>query len=452
MKQDDRLSIDDSKPGYQPRVYLETYGCQMNFADSELVASIMVENRAQMTNDIGEADVILVNTCAIREHASERVLQQLHRYRKRKDEHPGTVIGVLGCLSSHLQEEIAKKQPWVDLVVGPDSYRQLPQLIEERRQGIPAAIVTDLDRYETYEQLFPRREQGTNAWVTITRGCDNFCSYCVVPFVRGRERSRPLQAILAELQHVVAEGYPEVTLLGQNVNSWREGKNRFPELLEAASQLSGLERIRFIAPHPRDFSQRLLEVMRDIPQVMNHIHLPLQSGSDQVLKRMNRGYSSSDFIELASRARNTVPELAISTDIIVGFCGETEVNFQETLAVVREVKFDSAFTFKYSERTGTIAARNYNDDVPETEKGERLEKLIELQNGITRQRGADCIGREFSVMAEGPSRKSAEEWMGRTGCNRVVVFPHWPGVAPGTVLQVQIRELSGFTLRGDVIQ
>jgi tRNA-2-methylthio-N6-dimethylallyladenosine synthase len=436
----------------KPRVYLETYGCQMNFADSELVAAIMVENQADMTNDIGEADVILVNTCAIREHASERVLQQLHRYRQRKEEHPGTVIGVLGCLSSHLQEEISRKQPWVDLVIGPDSYRQLPQLIEEHRQGAPARIATDLDRYETYEQVFPQREGGPNAWVTITRGCDNFCSYCVVPFVRGRERSRPLKAILAELEQVVAEGYPEVTLLGQNVNSWREGNSRFPELLEAVSQLSGLERVRFISPHPRDFSQRLLEVMRDIPQVMNHIHLPLQAGSDQVLKRMNRGYSVAGFSELAARARKTVPELAISTDIIVGFCGETDADFQETLAVVREVEFDSAFTYKYSERAGTIAARKFEDDVPPAVKGERLQELIELQNGITRQRNAACVGRTFSVMAEGPSRKSEEEWMGRTGCNRIVVFPHQPGVEQGTVLPVKIEELSGFTLRGNVIQ
>jgi len=431
---------------------METYGCQMNFADSELVTSILEENRSVMTDDIGDADVILVNTCAIREHASERVLQQLHRYRQRKDEHPGTVIGVLGCLSSHLQEEISRKQPWVDLVVGPDSYRQLPELIEERRQGMPAAIATDLDRYETYEQIFPHREGGPNAWVTITRGCDNFCSYCVVPFARGRERSRPLQAIRAELEQVVAEGYPEVTLLGQNVNSWQEGDNRFPELLEAVGQLSGLDRIRFIAPHPRDFSQRLLEVMRDIPQVMNHIHLPLQAGSDQILKRMNRGYTAAEFIELAGRARKTVPELAVSTDIIVGFCGETEADFEKTLEVVREVQFDSAFTFKYSERAGTIAARKYDDDVPPEVKGERLERLIELQNGITRQRNAACVGMEFSVMAEGPSRKSEAEWMGRTGCNRIVVFPHQPGVESGTVLPVNIVELSGFTLRGNVIQ
>ncbi|MBL7033129.1 MAG: tRNA (N6-isopentenyl adenosine(37)-C2)-methylthiotransferase MiaB [Candidatus Delongbacteria bacterium] len=436
----------------KPRVYLETYGCQMNFADSELVAAILEENLAEMTSDIAKADVILVNTCAIREHASQRVMQQLHRYQQQKLQRPEVVIGVLGCMSSHLKEEISQERPWVDLVVGPDSYRQLPQLITARRAELPTSVVTGLDRYETYEQIFPRRDAGVNAWVTITRGCDNFCSYCVVPFARGRERSRPLSAIQAEMEQVVREGFREVTLLGQNVNSWREGDNRFPELLEAVTQVAGIERIRFISPHPRDFSQRLLEVIRDIPQVMNHIHLPLQSGSDPVLERMNRGYTASGFIELAQRARATVSELAISTDIIVGFCGESEADFEATLALVREVEFDSAFTFKYSERSGTIAAREYEDDVPAVIKGARLDQLMELQNGITRRRNSACIGREFAVMAEGPSRKLATEWMGRTGCNRIVVFPFQAGLLPGRVLPVRIEELSGFTLRGNVTQ
>jgi len=438
-------------PNPQPRIYLETYGCQMNFADSELVMSLLEENQAVMTDAIEEADVILVNTCSIREHASQRVLQQLHRYHRQKEQRPEVVIGVLGCLSSHLKEEISRTRPWVDLVVGPDSYRQLPQLIESRQTGQPTSVLTQLDRYETYEQIYPRRAAGVNAWVTIARGCDNFCSYCVVPFVRGRERSRSLAAIRTELERVAAEGFREVTLLGQNVNSWREGELRFPDLLEAAGGVPGIERIRFTAPHPRDFSQRLLEVMRDLPAAMNHIHLPLQSGSDRILGRMNRGYTAAQYLDLARRARETIPQLAIGTDLIAGFCGETEADFEATLSVVREVQFDSAFTFKYSEREGTIAARNYEDDVPAAEKTERLERLIELQNGITRSRNAACVGGRYEVMAEGPSRKSAAEWMGRTSCNRVTVFPYQTGMQPGEVLPVQVEALSGFTLRGKVI-
>ncbi len=433
------------------RIYVETYGCQMNVYDSELMQGILQE-RSEFTEDPSRADVVLVNTCAIRENAEQRVLQRLHHFARQKKSNPRLVVGVTGCMARHISKQLQQRYPFLDLVLGPDSYRKLPELIDRvRQEGSRTVVDTAHNRLENYDYIFPRRNPGVNAWVAIGRGCDHFCTYCVVPYTRGRERSRSPESILAEVRKLAAEGFPEVTLLGQNVNSYRADGLRFPDLLEKVSEVPGIKRIRFTSPHPVDFSARLLAVIQENPKVMNHTHLPLQSGSSRVLELMGREYNAEQFVELALRAREKVDDLGLSTDIIVGFPTETEEDFQQTLEVVRTVGFDSAFTFKYSERPGTRAARELPDDVPDAVKTERLNRLLALQREISRERNARCIGKSFWVLVEGPSPKTPQEWTGRTGSNRVTVFPYRGGMVPGDLVRIRVEEVSGFTLRGTLI-
>ena len=437
--------------------YIETYGCQMNVNDSELVCTLLAGAGHEQTTEIAAADIILANTCAVREGAENRVLAQIARYRQHKQARPGTIIGILGCMSTHLAGKLLKAQPELDLVMGPDQYRQLPHVIADLRAGSESHLLAELDSGELYEDLYPTRSQGVNAWVTIMRGCNNMCSYCIVPYTRGRERSRSVEAVVGEVRQAVEQGFREITLLGQNVNSYRDRQCQsagaqgagFAYLLHAVSEVEGLDRIRFTSPHPKDFTQDVLEEMASNPKVCHHMHLPLQAGSDDVLKRMRRGYSGARFLDLVRQARKLMPDLGLGTDLIVGFPGESEEDFQDTLRLVEEIRFDSAFTFAYSPREGAESAR-WEDDIPDEVKSRRLQQLIDLQRRITLEQAAACTGRSFEVLVESTSKKSDNEFTGRTSCNRVTVFPRDSRFSIGSLVRVRVDEVSAFTLRGCV--
>ncbi len=440
-----------------PTFYLETYGCQMNVNDSELVATLLRGAGYAQTQTIDNADIVLANTCAVREGAENRVLAQIARYKQHKDQRPGTIIGILGCMSTHLAGKLLEGNSALDLVMGPDQYRQLPRVIADLRAGAAPRLLAELDSSEIYEELYPTRGSGVNAWVTIMRGCNNMCAYCIVPYTRGRERSRRVEAVVEEVRHAAAQGFREITLLGQNVNSFRDRQHLvaseqgagFAHLLRAVSAVEGVDRIRFTSPHPKDFSADVLHEMAGNPKVCHHMHLPLQAGGNDVLKRMRRGYTAERFLELVSEARRLMPDLGLGTDIIVGFPGESERDFQDTLRVVEEVRFDSAFTFAYSPREGAESAR-WEDDVPPEVKGRRLQQLIDLQRRITLENAAACKRRSYEVLVESTSKKSDNELTGRTSCNRVAVFPRDPRFGIGSLVHVRVDEVSAFTLRGCV--
>ena len=421
----------------------------MNVADSRTVETVLLDAGFHLTESLGEADVILVNTCAVRESAEERALGQLASLSRLKAETPTKIIGILGCIPQEMKNELVRRLPFLDLLVGPDDYRQLPYLIEERlaaAPGQPAHIAARLNRRELYDDIVPHHSGGITAFVTITRGCDKFCSFCVVPYVRGRERSRPLSSIVAEVEQLVAKGTREVMLLGQNVDAYRcEGKS-FADCLEAVAAVEGLQRVRFLTSHPQDIHLRIFEVMRENRKVCPYLHLPVQSGCDRILEQMNRGYTRERYLEIIESAREIAPDLALSTDIIVGFPSETEREFEETLDLARCVRFDSAFMFKYSERPHTKAA-GMTDDVSETEKIRRLETLIALQKQISQKQNLAQIGRVDEVLIEGVSPKNALQWFGRTPDFRPVVFSQ-NGEVPGQVVRVKLGELSGFTFLG----
>ena len=428
---------------------MQTYGCQMNVADSRTVETVLLDAGFHLTESLGEADVILVNTCAVRGSAEERALGQLASLSRLKTETPTKIIGILGCIPQEMKDELVRRLPFLDLVVGPDEYRQLPYLIEERLAAAPAQpahVAARLNRRELYDDISPHHSGGITAFVTITRGCDKFCSFCVVPYVRGRERSRPLASIIAEVEQLMAKGVREVMLLGQNVDAYRWESKSFADCLEAVAAVEGLQRVRFLTSHPQDIHVRIFEVMHDNRKVCPYLHLPVQSGCNRILERMNRGYTRERYLEIIESAREIVPDLALSTDIIVGFPSETEREFEETLDLARRVRFDSAFMFKYSARPHTKAAE-MPDDVPESEKIRRLETLIALQKQISREQNLAQIGRVDEVLIEGVSPKNALQWFGRTPDFRPVVFSQ-NGELPGQVVRVTLGELSGFTFRG----
>jgi len=435
------------------KILIETYGCQMNKADSELVAGVMMPEGYEPTETHSEADVILLNTCAVREGAEDRILGILAQYRKYKENRPGTVLGVIGCMAQNLKEKLVQQRPWVDLVVGPDAYRDLPKIISDlhKPQHEPAVIVRR-DRFENYEEIFPVRGEGINAWVSIMRGCDNFCTFCIVPHTRGRERSRKLASIVREVEDAAEKGYVEITLLGQNVNSWRDEdtNERFAELLTAVGKVHGVKRVRFTSPHPKDFPDPLLYAMAANPTVLvPHIHLPLQSGNSHVLERMNRGYTKEEYLHLVYHIRSIIPDIAFTTDIIVGFPGETAEQFLDTLDVIRQVRYSGAFMFKYSQRPYTKAA-SWADDVTEGEKQERLQTLIDLQRTIESDVVAEWVGTETEILIEGPSPKRREEWIGRTPQNRPVVVTG-NGELPGDLIAVKLTGRRAMTLVGETI-
>ena len=432
------------------RYYIETYGCQMNVADSELVSGLMEKSGYSRTGSEAEADAIFLNTCAIREHAEEKIHSRLGTLRKLKSDRPGTIIGILGCMAQHVKDDILEHKSYVDFVLGPDSYRRLPALLRRQEETASSIVDTRLSRFEVYENLYPSRNEGINAWVSIMRGCDKFCTFCIVPFTRGRERSRTIGSIVEEVEQAVDQGFMEITLLGQNVNSYRCGGARFPELLDAVSQIYGVERIRFTSPHPQDVDDDMLFVMRDSPNICNSVHLPLQAGSDRILSRMNRTYTKSEFVTLAERIRHILPGCGLSTDIIAGFPGETDEQFAETLEVMERVRFDSAFTFKYSSRPGT-KAEEYSDHISEEVKQARLAQLIELQRRHTLARNRDEIGKTVKVLVEKESKKSSAEWAGRTDSNKWVIFPKG-GARIRDLVDVQIVGARGVSLFGELVQ
>ncbi len=436
------------------QVYLETYGCQMNVSDSEIVASLLREQGFGLTHSPEQADVVLLNTCAIRENAEQKVRRRLDVFRARKRKHnPDLQIGVLGCMAERLRHKFLEEEKLVDLVVGPDAYRDLPNLLHTAEETGQAAVNVQLSREETYADVAPVRydTNDISAFVSIMRGCDNMCAFCVVPFTRGRERSRPVTSILAECAQLVDLGYQEVTVLGQNVNSYRYEQDghtvSFAELLHRISLISPELRVRYSTSHPKDCSDELLHVHRERPNVCNYIHLPVQHGHTDVLKRMRRTYSRAQYLDLIDRARTICPDISFSTDIITGFCGETEAEHQETLSLLKTVGYDHAYMFMYSERPGTYAAKKFEDDVPEAVKKRRLSEIITLQTDIARARNQAEIGRAHTVLVEGPSKRSAAQHCGRTDTNKMVVFDR-KDFAPGIYVRVRITDSTSATLIG----
>jgi tRNA-2-methylthio-N6-dimethylallyladenosine synthase len=436
--------------GESKRIYIETYGCQMNLADSEIVLGIMKKHGYSLTDDISKADVILVNTCSVREHAEQRVIGRLSsflRYKKRK---PDLVIGVLGCMAERLKKRLIEEENLADIVVGPDEYRKLPQLVSDAFAG-HKGIAVKLSKVETYDDITPLRTEGISAWITVMRGCDKFCTFCVVPFTRGRERSRPLDSIVKEVEVLSSQGYREVTLLGQNVNSYRDGNYDFADLLSAVARVDRNMRIRFTTSHPKDMSDKLIQTIAEHPNICNYIHLPVQSGSDRILELMNRTYDRKHYLELVRKIRETIPGVSLSTDIIAGFPTETEEDHKMTLSLLEEVRFDGAFMFKYSPREGTKAYA-MGDDVPDEVKVRRLTEIIELQQKISYEINQELIGKEVEVLVEGESKRSSEQWMGRTDTNKVVIFPKLEGVKPGDYVIVRINKANSATLFGDIVK
>ena len=446
------------------KLYLESYGCQMNFSDSEVVASILSGQGYQTTRNIDDADVILLNTCSIRENAEQRVRNRLTEFKIKKERNPELVVGILGCMAERLKKNLLDEEKLVDLVAGPDAYRDLPNLIDEVGTGQKAVNVL-LSRDETYADISPVRldQGGISAFVTIMRGCDNMCSFCVVPFTRGRERSRDPKTIVAECQDLFEKGYREVTLLGQNVDSYRwnisakgEVKNEaepttnFAQLMEMVALVSPLLRVRFSTSHPKDMTNDVLEMMAKYENICSYIHLPVQSGHTDVLYRMNRGYSREWYLERIAAIKSIIPGCAISTDIITGFCGETAQEHEATLSLMDIVQYDFAYMFKYSERPKTLAERRYKDDVPEEVKGRRLNEIIEKQLAHSLASNQRMVGTIQKVLIEGNSKRSAEHLCGRTGSNAMVVFPK-ENQEKGNYVQVRITDCTSATLLAEIV-
>ncbi|MBQ5532491.1 MAG: tRNA (N6-isopentenyl adenosine(37)-C2)-methylthiotransferase MiaB [Bacteroidales bacterium] len=429
------------------QLYIETYGCQMNFADSEVVASIL-SKEYRLCQTAQEADVILLNTCSIRENAEQRVLKRLEELRALRKKGKSLKIGLIGCMASRYQDNWAESH-LVDFIAGPDSYRFLPEILSDAEAP---QIRTELSTDETYSGIIPMRYQtnGISAFVSIMRGCNNFCTYCVVPYTRGRERSRNPEDILQEIRTLSEKGYKEVTLLGQNVNSYLWGGSYgFPQLMADVAKTDRKMRVRFTTSHPKDLSDELLETMAAHPNICKNIHLPAQSGSSEVLRRMNRKYTREDYLERIGSIRRILPEATISTDLISGFCGETPQDHEATLSLMREARFDYAFMFKYSERGGTYAAKHLKDDVPDEVKTARLEEVIALQRELSYESHRRDIGKTFEVLAEGPSKRSDEHFFGRNSQNKVIVFPK-EGTQPGQLLNVTVNNCTTATLLGKI--
>tara|TARA_Y100000994_G_scaffold90565_1_gene74875 strand:+ start:19 stop:1356 length:1338 start_codon:yes stop_codon:yes gene_type:complete len=428
------------------RYYIETYGCQMNVYDSELVKDQLCKIGYNQTDDIESANLIFLNTCAIREKAEETVHNRLNSIEYLKKRNPELLIGILGCMAQNLKDDLLVNKPYVDIILGPDSYRRIPEIIQNREKSLEHVVDTKLSKYEIYDDMFPARKEGVNAWISIMRGCDKFCTFCIVPFTRGRERSRPIDSIVSETIDAVKNGHVEITLLGQNVNSYTTPNGDFSDLLEQVAKVKGVKRIRYTSPHPQDFDDKLLKVMAKYNNICNYIHLPLQAGSDSVLKRMNRTYTKIEFINLVNKIRNVLPNCSISTDIIVGFPGETDSDFLETLEMMQINKFNFAYMFKYSSRPGTKAAE-YDNQISENVKQDRLEKLIQTQSEITLLQNKKKIGNIEYVLIEKESKKSEKFWSGRTDGNTWVIIEKNDEKIKD-IIPVVISDARGVTLFG----
>lgn len=429
-------------------IYIETYGCQMNLVDSEIVLSLLEERGYHRVEQPEQAEIVLVNTCAVREHAEARAISNIARFARLKKQRAGLRVGVIGCLSRHAASELERKLPFLDWILGPDVYRKLPALLAEPPRDRPL-VLTHAPADELYDDVLPARRDGINAWVTISRGCNNFCTYCVVPKARGPERNRPGDSIIREIERAVADGFVQVTLLGQNVNSYRHRELAFPDLLARAAEVEGVKRVRFLTSHPKDCSPELLRVIAEHETICPELHLPLQAGSDAVLKRMGRRYTAAKYRKLVETARAIVPELLLSTDIIVGFPGESDADFRETEALVRAISYDDAFVYRYSERPGTRAALKYEDDVPLAVKTARLMRINEIVRGSGVRRRRAQIGRRLPVLVEGASTRDPHESMGRTPAGHVVVISETRSA--GEEVPVRLTALAGRTLRGEVL-
>lgn len=427
------------------KIYIETYGCQMNLADTELLIGLLKPHGYEQTQTAAHADVILLNTCAIREHAEERILKRLKELVHHKVRRPGVRLGLTGCMAQHYREQLLDKAPFLDLVLGPDAYRNLPSLLAQEEKDEPLVSVR-LDRDETYADITPLHGEGIRAWVTVMRGCDKFCTFCVVPYVRGRERSVPLNALLHQVQELADQGYQEVVYLGQTVNAYRDGDQDFADLLHKTAAIDGITRIRFTSPHPSDMSDRIIEEMATDSKVTPYLHLPLQSASNSVLARMERGYTVEQYAVLVDRLRAAIPGLALSTDIIVGFPGEEEADFRATYDFMNMLRYDFAFMFKYSAREGT-KAHKWGETMSEEEKGRRLQEIIRLQERLSGEINHHTIGQTVHVLVERPAKRQ-EGWMaGKNAQFKTVVFPG-DGARPGDLVPVRIVSATAHTLIG----
>ncbi len=427
-------------------IYIETYGCQMNVADSELVKGVLLERGYSFVDTPSGADAILINTCAVREHAEDRIFGRVGELAQYKHARPDVLIGILGCMAQHLKDRLLEKSRFVDLVAGPDSYRRIGELLEQA--GSERVLDVRLDHQEIYDGVMPARRDGISAFVTIQRGCDKVCSYCIVPAVRGRERCVPLPDIVKEVKELTKQGVREVTLLGQTVNSYSDGESDFADLLETLSRIPDLVRIRYTSPYPTEFSDKLIDVIAREPKVGRHVHLPLQSASNSVLKTMKRRYTIEQYDEMLRKMRSAIPTLAVSTDLIVGFHSETEADFEQTLEYVRRARFDFAFMFKYSKRSQTAAWR-WDEEIDEETKGLRLKQLIDAQEAISHEIQQNCIGQRCDVLVEGVSKRLNGQMFGRTSEFKQVVFDASEElVSPGDVISLQIVDATAHTLIG----
>ena len=434
------------------KIFIETYGCQMNFGDSEIVVSVMQDEGYFYTENIEEADIILINTCSVRDNAEQRIWGRLSEMRRLRRKKPNLLVGVIGCMAERLKEELLESGCGVDIVAGPDTYRDLPKLCREAESG-GKGINTLLSTEETYADIAPVRldKNGVSGFISIMRGCNNFCSYCVVPYTRGRERSRDYKTIVNEARTLFENGYREVTLLGQNVNSYLNGEVNFPKLLAKVADISPLLRVRFATSHPKDLSDELIATMASYRNICKAIHLPAQSGSNAQLEKMNRKYTREWYLERIAAIKKAMPECSITTDLISGFCGETLEDHAATLSLMREVGYSSAFMFKYSVRPDTFSARHFEDDVTEQEKTRRLTEVIALQNELSLEGNRRDIGKRFEVLIEGSSKRSDKQLCGRTSQNKMVVFDRVEGYGAGDYIEVEITDCSSATLFGKAL-
>lgn len=428
-------------------VYIETYGCQMNLADTEVVLGVLNSKGFTVADSIEDAGIVLLNTCSIRENAEQRIYGRLGNLKKLKDKNPETIIGILGCMAERLRDDLVEKKKMVDLVVGPDEYRRIPEYIDEAFGG-GKGIGVKLSRTETYDDIIPYREEGLSAWISVMRGCDKFCTFCVVPFTRGRERSRNLESVVEEINQLSQRGFKEVTLLGQNVNSYNDNNRDFADLLAAAASVDGSIRVRFTTSHPQDLSDKLLYTIAEYPNICNYIHLPVQSGSNRILELMNRTYTIEHYLNLIEKAKKIIPGVSFSTDIISGFPTETFEDHLMTLDVMEKVRYDGAYMFKYSAREGTKAYKMEND-VDDATKTKRLNEIIDLQQRISYEVNQELIGKEEIVLVEGFSKKSDLFYSGRTDSNKVVVFPINSEINVGDYVRTKITRATSGTLFAD---
>jgi len=431
-------------------IYIETYGCQMNIADTELVLGILKNHGYEVTKEAKDADVVLLNTCSIRDNAEKRIYGRLGNFKTMKNSKPELVVGILGCMAERLRKDLIEEKKIVDIVVGPDEYRRLPEFLDTAFHG-EKGIGVKLSRTETYDDIIPYREDGLQAWISVMRGCDKFCTFCVVPFTRGRERSRSLNSIVEEVKQLSRRGFREVTLLGQNVNSYLDGENDFADLLATCAEVDRKIRVRFTTSHPQDLSDKLLYTIASHPNLCNYIHLPVQSGSNRILELMNRTYTIEHYLKLIEKAKKIIPGVSFSTDIISGFPTETYEDHVMTLDIMRQVRYDGAYMFKYSPREGTKAF-NIKDDIGDEIKSKRLQEIIELQQQIAYEINQSLIGDEEIILVEGYSKKSHQFFAGRTDTNKVVIIPADEKIKEGDYVKVKINKATSGTLFGEFLE